>query len=76
MGYLLPFNRNPNPLVEEPRDNVFGPFKVFRRTDGLFVVHNTRPTWPATFGPVYRAERDARIVAAQKMAAEAKSALT
>lgn len=59
----LPFNRNPNPVVSEPPDNLYGPFKVLRRTDHRFVVHDSRQTWPMTFGRVYRVEWAARAAA-------------
>ena len=63
--FLLPFNRNPNPIITEPDHNVYGPYKVLRRVDMLFVVHDTRQTWPMTFGPLFRHEENARKRAAE-----------
>jgi hypothetical protein len=60
---LLPFNRNPNPVISEPSDNVYGPFKVLRRTDNRFVVHDTRQVWPMRFGRIFHVEWAARAAA-------------
>jgi hypothetical protein len=45
-------------VVREPSDNTFGRFKLLRRPDGLFVVHDTEQ-WPPN-GPVFRDEAKAR----------------
>lgn len=56
--------REPSPpkggfIVREPADNVYGRFKVLRRVDGLFVVHDPQQ-WPPD-GPVFWTEADARL---------------
>jgi hypothetical protein len=45
-------------MVKEPKDNVYGRFKLLQRTDGLFVVHDTEE-WPPN-GPVFHSEDEAR----------------
>jgi hypothetical protein len=52
-------------VVAEPASNVYGRFKVLRRVDGLFVVHDTK-AWPPN-GHVFASEAEARVVA-QSMA--------
>jgi len=51
-------------IVREPAGNVYGRFKVLRRSDGLFVVHDA-DQWPPD-GLVFRGEWDARTVAAYR----------
>jgi len=52
-------------VVKEPTDNVHGPWKFLRRTDGLFVVFDTRK-WPYN-GEVYQCtEEEARAVTKHK----------
>jgi hypothetical protein len=63
--FPLPFNRNPNPVITEPEHNSYPPYKVLRRVDNLFVVHDTRQTWPMSFGPLFRHEENARKRAAE-----------
>ena len=45
-------------VVREPPDNVYGRFKVLKRTDGKYVVHDTEQ-WPPN-GPVFDTEEQAR----------------
>ena len=54
--------RGDAPIIPEPTDNVFGPFKVLMRVDGLFAVHNSR-AWPPN-GPVFSSLNEARQHAA------------
>ena len=46
-------------LVREPFDNVYGHYKVLRRSTGDFVVHDTSGG-PPPWGPVFVREDDAR----------------
>lgn len=57
-------------LVREPPNNVYGGFKVLRRTDGLFTVHNSRIEQEEKRfvpGPVYATEGEARDAAHSMM---------
>jgi len=54
----VPIASPANALVYEPADNVYGRFRVLRRTDNQFVVHDTTQ-WPPN-GPVFRFEAMAR----------------
>jgi len=56
-------------MIREPKDNLYGRFKLLQRTDGLFVVHDTEE-WPPN-GPVFRDEGAARAHA-QSMSTETK----
>ncbi len=56
--------------IKEPKDNVYGRFKLLQRTDGLFVVHDTEE-WPPN-GPVFRSEDEAREHAQRRAAATVK----
>jgi hypothetical protein len=51
-------------IVREPPNNVYGHYKVLRRTDGLFVVKDMRVLIPPPWGSVHASEREARDVAA------------
>jgi hypothetical protein len=65
-----------NPIITEPENNVYGPYKVLRRIDNLFVIHDTRPRFPFVFGPVFRHEVNARRRAAELAAVVATDPLT
>jgi hypothetical protein len=52
------FSPKEGAVIREPSDNVIGRFKILRRTDGLFVVHDTT-AWPPN-GPVFEQEQEAR----------------
>lgn len=52
------FTQHGGAVVREPSDNVIGRFKILRRTDGLFVVHDPE-AWPPN-GPVFDEENKAR----------------
>ena len=56
--------------IKEPKDNVYGRFKVLQRTDGLFLVHDTEE-WPPN-GPVFRSEDEARDHAKVRSSAAGK----
>lgn len=69
----VPFNNEPvkardgrwGAIVPEPVDNIYGPFKVLGRTDGLFCVMDTRRDQLSATHHVYATERDARRWAEQ-----------
>jgi hypothetical protein len=71
--FPLPFNRNPNPIITEPEHNIYGRYKVLRRVDGLFLVHDTKPSFPFVLGPVFRHETNARARAAHLASLDAES---
>jgi hypothetical protein len=48
-------------IVREPYNNLYGRYKVLRRVDGLFVVHDPEE-WPPN-GPVFWRESEARLYA-------------
>jgi hypothetical protein len=45
-------------LLHEPRNNAYGRYRVYARTDGRFVVHDPQE-WPPA-GAVFQSEADAR----------------
>jgi hypothetical protein len=61
---VSPAGKSPAGVVlREPHDNEYGRFKVLRRTDGKFVVHDTEQ-WPPK-GSVHDTEGEARSHAIQ-----------
>lgn len=61
-GYSLTSRGDPNPIVRQPDNHDYGPYRVLRRVDGLYAVLDTRemvPPWP----PVFRHEDEAREAA-------------
>jgi hypothetical protein len=60
--YSLASRGDPNPIVRQPDNHDYGPYRVLRRADGLCAVLDTRetvPPWPL----VFRREREAREAA-------------
>lgn len=62
-------------VIREPESNVYGPYKLLARTDGLHVLHDTRRTSKGDLGngAVFRSERGARAWADRYMASATKS---
>lgn len=52
-------------LVREPPDNRYGRYKVLKRTDGKFVVHDSEQ-WPPN-GRVFETEKEARDHASRQV---------